>query len=142
MPDNQQPSAVVTGTGIVDLFTKQYGTFSKGLVESMREISQLADKRASTFLLALGTVLLFLVMFWRLRPAGIEISSLEPSEFITMAIISGLFVLGGALMRLYQDYMISAANKEIRATGAALLGKTQEAAIALAQKGTEPNPLV
>jgi hypothetical protein len=134
----QPPSGENKGTS-VGAFTEQFARFSREIVDSMRQVSQLADKRASTFLLTLGTVLLILTMFCRFRPGGIRIFELGVSEFITMVIVSALFVLGGAFLRLYQDLLMGAASKELRDTGTRLLQRTQEAAIAFAEKGTEPH---
>jgi hypothetical protein len=143
MSENQQSSAVSEGTGVsVQAFTNQFASFSQGLVASMKEVSELADKRASTFLLTLGTVLLILTMFLRLSPAGIELSNLQPSEFITMVIVSTLFVLGGSFLRLYQDHVMGAVGKEMRDTGTKLLERTHEAAISLAQKSMERGPTI
>jgi len=138
MSEGQQASVANKGTGTsLETFTSQFASFSKVIVTSMRDISELANNRASTFLLSLGTALLIFTMFWRLRPAGVQVSDLGTPEFITMAIVSALFVLVGSFLRLCQERVMSVAGKEMRDTGAKLLERTHEAALALAQKGTE-----
>ena len=127
------------GSASVEIFTAQFSSFSQQILRSMNDVSQLADKRASTFLLTLGTVLLILTMFWRLRPFGLQVSDLAPSEFITMAVVSSLFVLGGSFLRLYQEHLMSAVSKEMRDTGTKLLERAQETASSLVQKGMERN---
>jgi len=85
-----------------------YGSFSNQFVHTMQEISKLADKRASTLLLSLGTAIVILAMAMKLQLFGRTMGALQPSEFISVIILSGVLLAGGSYLRVYQ---IAISNK-------------------------------
>src|SRR5207247_11288455 len=86
-PANSDSSNASKQKEAVTLFTGSFRDFSTGLVSSMKEIHALAKDRATTFLYALGTTVLILALFLRLKPFGITVSDMQPAEFITIYIL-------------------------------------------------------
>jgi hypothetical protein len=95
----EQPSDPALG------FERNYRAFSTAVIHSMKELSEIADKRLSTFLLVLGTTILLLSMFWKLRPLGIEVSGLNAVEFIALLVVAAGIVGVGTHLRWRQIQM-------------------------------------
>lgn len=81
-----------------------------GLLEIMRalnDVSKAADKRASTFLLSLGATLLVLAFLVKLKPFGLRVTDIQPSEFISVLVICLGCLLIGAYVRMWQERILN-----------------------------------
>ncbi len=115
----------------------EFAAFAKILVSSMREVSEIAEKGVSNFLLALGTAILLLVLFMKLRLVGLQVADLAASEFILVVIVSALFIFFGAYLRLYQYRKEHDIWRSLTDTGSRLIEKTVEASARIQEKGLE-----
>jgi hypothetical protein len=111
--------------------------FSNTLVGSMKEIHDIADSKASTFLYTLGTVILFLTLFLRIAVFGATVSNMRPSEFITIAILAVVLILVATLLRFYQYWFDNEVARDLRDVGVRILENNQETARKLLEGGQE-----
>lgn len=73
------------------------------LVDTIRGVSDVADKRASTFLLSVGTALLILAVIVRIRLFGVSDGEMLPVEFISLLVVCLGCLLAGAYVRMMQE---------------------------------------
>jgi hypothetical protein len=125
----------------------QFDRFAKTLVSTMQQVASVAQNGVSTFLLALGTAILIVAMFFKLRPVGIQLSDLTPIEFVALVIAAGSFVVFGACIRLYhysKDREVANAltNSGTRLVESTLanIARLQEKAFDAGVRKTEPPP--
>lgn len=108
----------------VDIFEKAFSVFTTKMIDSMKEVSELTEKkRASSILMGFAIVVLFAGLFMKLKIFSVEFSSLEPSEFISVLIVSMILLIIGSYLRLYIYKMESEINRELRGTGKEMMGK-------------------
>ena len=69
----------------------------------IRGVSDVADKRASTFLLSVGTALLILAVIVRIRLFGVSDGEMLPVEFISLLVVCLGCLLAGAYVRMMQE---------------------------------------
>ena len=125
---DQSSSLQVAKTEPAELALGQFQRFSTTLVETMSGVADLADQRLSTFLLSLGTVILFVGLAWKLSLLGLSVSTLEPSEFVALLLLSG-FVIGlGSFFRWQGEKLVRETAEAMRAAGLQTLQETQRAA--------------
>jgi sulfite exporter TauE/SafE len=111
-----------------------FNTFSKTLVTSMKEIHAVADSSASTFLYTLGTVVLFLSVFLRVGAFGISVSTMQPVEFMTVAILAVVLIVIATALRFYQAWFDNQASRALREVGVRIIKDTQETARILLER--------
>jgi hypothetical protein len=116
------------------VFRNSFSAYRAEVVSAMREISELADKGPSNLLLALGTVIIIVVIFWKLRPFGIQLSVLTSEEFKTIVAISVILLVIGSLYQYKRQHEI---NKEIRKAGWDILQQTTEVGKEITGTGTK-----
>jgi hypothetical protein len=118
----------------------EFDTFSKVIVSTIKEVAEVANNGVSNFLLGLGTAILVLGIFLRLRPLGVQVSDLTPTEFIALIVLCGVLILFGAYLRLYQYQKDGEVSRALTEAGTRLLEKTVEAATEFTQKPAQPRP--
>jgi hypothetical protein len=104
----------------------------KEMTDAMKDISEIADRSASTLLLSLGAVILLFSFLFKLRIFGARFSDLSAGEFIAAMLISMVLLLVGALIRLYQFKKEQEAGKRIRESGVELLSKSLDISAGMA----------
>jgi hypothetical protein len=129
------PLAGKTQDPAQEAFTGTYKAYADQVMGTMRQLHEMAERRVSTFLLALGGLMMVLSLFWRLRPFGVKLTDLQPAEFITMCIAGVLLLVAGAGLRLYQSRVQREVNREIRSVGAQMLEKTHDVQLEMLKAG-------
>lgn len=129
--ESNQPEASVRGP------LSEFDAFSKTIVSSMKGLSDVAEKGVSNFLLALGTILLFVTLFMKLRPLGVQVAELASSEFIFVLLVSALFIVIGTYLRLYQYRTEREISRSLTETGSRLIEKAVEASARIQEKGVD-----
>ena len=114
-------------------FAKQFHVFRIEVSGAVQDLAGASDRFGSgSFLVGLGAAILVLALFWKLSPFGIQVSELQPSEFITVAILAAFLMAGGSAIRLYQLHLRYVASADIRSTGEKLLERAHETTVKLA----------
>jgi sulfite exporter TauE/SafE len=129
------PLAGKTPDPVKEAFTGTYKAYADQVIGTMRQLHQMAEGRVSTYLLALGGLLMVLSLFWRLKLFGVQFTDLQPVEFITMCIAGILLLVAGAGLRVHQSRVEREVNREIRSVGAQMLEKTQDAQLEMLKAG-------
>lgn len=97
------------------LNTQDYNQWQK----VVREVTGLANKGYSSLfiglsLMLLGAAILLVSLVMKLQPAGLQISELQPLEFITAFIIGTLLLILGALLPTY-SYRVQVDQRRLMA---------------------------
>jgi hypothetical protein len=79
----------------------QFTFFRNEMVETIRVVSSIAERGSGNLLLGLGTAMILLGLFLKLAPGGLKLSTLAPSEFITVILAALLILAGGAALKLH-----------------------------------------
>jgi len=102
----------------------------------MERVSKIAEKGPSNLLLAVGTAVTVVAMFWKLRPFGIQMTDLAPSEFIVAILMATVLLLAGSGLRLYQYHSENETNHQLQEVGTQMLATLTGTAIELTKGGT------
>ena len=105
----------------------------------MRAVSNLADKGPSNLLLTLGTIILIISLFMKLKVFGIGLAELQPSEFITLVLVSTFLLVAGSYLGLYQYKNQQEINRGLRQAGVEMLQRQGKTAIEFAKAGVQPS---
>jgi hypothetical protein len=101
---------------------QQFGGVAE-IMQALKDVAEVADKRASTFLLSLGTVLLTLSFLAKVKPFGLPVADMQPSEFISLLVICLGCLLSGAYVRMLQERLTN--DHELRMLETALRYSTK-----------------
>jgi hypothetical protein len=73
------------------------------IVTTIKGISEIADKRASTFLFSVGTGLLILAVLVKVKLFGLQVSDMNATEFVSLLVVCLGCLLSGAYVRMQQE---------------------------------------
>lgn len=124
-------------TEVEQVLTNQLNAFSNTLIHVMKEVSVIADKRLSVFLLALGTTFLFLIIFLRLKPLGLQVSELTSVEFIVLVLVSFLLLSAGVYLQFYQYQKEREITRSVAETGTRIIERNMETSARIQEKSFE-----
>jgi hypothetical protein len=110
----------------------QLASYTGAVVSAARQFSELAEKGVSNLLLGLGSVVLLVTLFSKLRLFGTQLSDFGTLEFVAMTLSALLLIFTGTGVRLYQFRESNAAAKDVRLSGRALLEMTTKKALDMA----------
>ena len=98
--------------------------FNSQVITSMERLSKLSDKRASTVLFTLGSLLIITILGMRLEVFGVSASNLTPGEFVSIVILAGVLLLVAAGLRFYQERANQATSRSLQRTGSEMARET------------------
>jgi len=73
------------------------------IVSTILRVSDVADKRASTFLLSVGTVLLILAVLFKVKLFGLRVGDMSATEFVCLLLACLGCLVAGAYVRMLQE---------------------------------------
>jgi hypothetical protein len=100
-PPTTQGAARVAETAADVAGAAVLGAVRSTIVATISDVSELADKGASNFLLGLGTALLVIGVAMQIEIESHGFADLQSSEFIVLVVLGSLIVALGAALRLY-----------------------------------------
>ncbi len=115
----------------------EFRAFTNALLHVMKEVSVIADKRLSVFLLTLGTTFLFLIIFLRLRPLGLQVSELSSVEFIVLVLVATLLLTTGVYLQFYQYQKEREFMRSLTNTGTRIIEKSVETSARIQEKSVD-----
>lgn len=121
------------------LLRRQFTFFREEMVRATKDIAEISEQGTSNLLLGLGSAVLLISLFWKLQPFGLQLSSLQPAEFITVVLVALVLVIAGAYLRLWQFKREEGAASTIRKAGLEIVTRTLDAGLSIA-KESEAKP--
>ncbi|MGZ8173249.1 MAG: hypothetical protein ACXW01_05150 [Methylobacter sp.] len=133
------PPSSDTSSPVEKQALSQLHTLRKEMTDTMSDLSNIADKGASTLLLTLGATLLIFSFLFKLKPFGVQIAEMAPAEFVSAILVSMILLLAGAGIRVLQFWWQEQAGKLVREAGVTLLAKGIDASTKLASQNQDSN---
>jgi hypothetical protein len=115
-------------------------SYREEVVQTTAELSRIAEKGPTVFLLSFGSALLCLAMLMKLRPMGLQIGDLKPIEFVTVFVAGMLLLALGAYLRLFQYKTQMEIDREVRQSANELLRETTRETEGRAKIGAGERP--
>jgi hypothetical protein len=118
----------------------QFTFFRNEMVETIRVVSSIAERGAGNLLLGLGTAMILLGLFLKLAPGGLKLSTLAPSEFITVILAALLILAGGAGLKLHVYRLELTISGRIQEAGVDLIKAMGTMGAEIVHKQPKPTP--
>lgn len=124
---------------IKEFTNSNLSTLNADVIKIFNQLSEAADKKVSSYLIGFGSTLILLSITIKLQFFGTTLSALQPVEFITILIISSIFIVVGSLLRFFvykNNYEITKAQQKF---GANIIKDTLEKGFDLVDKKSDDN---
>ncbi|MBC8029733.1 MAG: hypothetical protein H7Z16_06445 [Pyrinomonadaceae bacterium] len=112
------------------------------IVQTIKEVSEVADKRASTFLLALGGALIAFALVLKVKLFGLAVADMSKTEFVALLMVCFGCLVCGAYVRMLQERMTNEHGLRLLETSMRYSlksqAKTDETAIEAHKLGLKP----
>ena len=115
----------------------QFSSLARMITSTMKEVASLADNGVSTALIGIGGAILVLSLLLKIQPLGLQVASLEPSEFIALLVCSMVLILCGAGLRLYQYHKDTEIARVLTDTGAKIIESSAASSAKLQERALD-----